>query len=162
TKTTLSRALPRHSPIDMKKRQKLSLRAAALQTAVSVVLMVISAILFASSFRAAPTASEDASLSAQPGFYPPLPTSSSPSQTGFYPPLPAQKPAQQPGFYPPLPDAVSNISVSLPVDTMDPSVPSSTVLIKPVICSNIDSNLNYVGFQADFTFDSSVVSFASP
>src|SRR6476619_7983898 len=39
------------------------------------------------------------------------------------------------------------ITVSLPIDSLDVSVPFPTVFIKPVTTTNIDSILNYVGFQ---------------
>src|SRR5205809_864299 len=50
----------------MKKRPDHSTAASALQITLSVTLMAISAILFASNFRAAPQVSQE-------GFYPPLP-----------------------------------------------------------------------------------------
>src|SRR5438477_9013206 len=52
--------------------------------------------------------------------------------------------------------------VSLPIDTFDTSVPIGTVIIEPVASSNIDAGLNLVGFQGDFTFDQTVVSFSNP
>jgi len=36
------------------------------------------------------------------------------------------------------------------------------VIIEPVVTTFIDSSLNYVGFQGDFTFDSAVVTFSNP
>ena len=54
------------------------------------------------------------------------------------------------------------LSVSLPTDTVDPSVPIATVIIEPLRTKNIDPSLNYVGFQGDFTYDSAVVTFQSP
>src|SRR6185295_10213826 len=54
------------------------------------------------------------------------------------------------------------ITVSLPIDSFDTSVPSSTVIIEPVVTTLIHPSLGYMGFQADFTFDSAVVGFASP
>src|SRR6266446_4928291 len=54
------------------------------------------------------------------------------------------------------------VKVSLPIDTFDTSVPIGTVIIEPVTSINIDASLNYVGFQGDFTFDQTVVSFSSP
>src|SRR6267154_1765828 len=107
----------------MKKRQNNSVHASALQVSIAVALMAVSAILFASSFMAAPAARNH--------------LSAAPQQDGFYPPLPVPAPAQQAGFYPPLPDGVG-LTVSLPIDTMDVSVPISTVLIKPVVTDNID------------------------
>jgi hypothetical protein len=56
----------------------------------------------------------------------------------------------------------STITVSLPTADFNPSVPSSTVIIQPVVTTNIDPSLNYVAFQGDFTFDSAVVSFSYP
>src|SRR5438105_15124897 len=54
------------------------------------------------------------------------------------------------------------VMVSLPIATFDTSVPIGTVIIEPVASSNIDASRNYVGFQGDFTFDQTVVSFSSP
>ena len=54
------------------------------------------------------------------------------------------------------------VTVSLPTDTFDTSVPIATVIIEPVATTNIDAGLNYVGFQGDFTFDQTVVTFSSP
>ena len=58
------------------------------------------------------------------------------------------------------------ITVSLPNDYLDPSVPASTVIIAPVTTTLIDSTTtngaNITGCQGDFTFDSSVITFASP
>src|SRR5947208_4202433 len=55
-------------------------------------------------------------------------------------------PTQQDGFYPPLPvphlpvgGGTLPITVSLPNDFFDPSVPSSTVIIEPVTTTLIDS-----------------------
>src|SRR5438046_2667987 len=64
-----------------------------------------------------------------------------PTQT----PLPSPAPARQSGFFPPLPvvpdggGTLPGITVSLPIDTMDLSVPATTVLIKPVTTTLIDS-----------------------
>lgn len=119
----------------MKKRQNNSVGASVFQIAWCVVL-ICSSILFASSFRAAPQAAFD----------------------GFYPPLPGQKATVD---CPSLP-----ITISLPNDFLDPSVPSSTVIIAPVTATLIDSTTtngaNITGCQGDFTFDSSVITFASP
>src|SRR5436189_4191767 len=41
------------------------------------------------------------------------------------------------------------VKVSLPVDTMDTSVPLATVIIEPVVTTFIDPGLDYVGFQGD-------------
>src|SRR6266446_8775390 len=133
----------------MKQRQNNSTRASALQITLSVALMAVSAILFASSFRAAPQAASD----------------------GFYPPLPPTQ-AQQGGFYPPLPAApegggnLPGITVALPVDSFDAALISSTVIIEPVTTTLLNSTTtggaNLVGFQGDFTYDSAIVSFAAP
>src|SRR6266850_1352800 len=124
----------------MKKRQDNSTRASALQITLSLALMALSAILFASSFRAAPQAASDS-------FYPPLPA----QQSAFSPPLPA------------APDGVPLITVALPVSAMDPSVPASTIIVLPVTTTLIDptttTGFNLIGFQGDFLFDSAVISF---
>src|SRR5436190_2086870 len=127
----------------MKKRQNNSTRASALQITLSVALMAVSAILFASSFRAAPQAASDS-------FYPPLPN-------------------QHSQFSPPLPDGITplpGVTVALPVDTVDAGLPASTVYIKPMNTTLIDSTTtggaNLVGFQGDFSFDQTVVTFATP
>src|SRR5690242_11626418 len=126
----------------MKKRQNNS-AASALQITLCVALVCSSAILFASSFRAAPQATSD-------GFYPPLPATAQ-SYHGF-PTAPAGVPAP--------------ITVSLPTQGFDNSVPSSTVIIEPVTTTLIDSTTsggtNLVGFQGDFTFDSAVITFDDP
>jgi hypothetical protein len=132
----------------MKKRQDNSVGASVFQIALCVVL-ICSSILFASSFRAAPQATQD-------GFYPPLPNAN--QQSGFYPALPNNAPN---GTCPSLP-----ISVALPVAFIGPS-PSGVVLM-PVTTTFIDSTIppgdpsGSIGFQGDFTFDSSVITFASP
>src|SRR5947207_2774346 len=54
------------------------------------------------------------------------------------------------------------IPITLPTDTFDASVPASTVIIEPVVTGNIDSSLNYVAFQGDFTFNETVATFSSP
>src|SRR5436189_5277292 len=54
------------------------------------------------------------------------------------------------------------VTISLPTDAFDTSVPISTVIVEPVVVTNIDAGLNYVGFQGDFTFDETVVSFSNP
>src|SRR6267142_707083 len=81
-------------------------------------------------------------------------------------------PAQQSGFFPPLPSVPDgggsnpNVTVSLPIDAFDTSVPASTVIIEPVTTTLINSTTtggaNYIGFQGDFTFDSAIVGFATP
>src|SRR5438045_4801729 len=107
----------------MKQRQNNSTRASALQITLSVALMAVSAILFASSFRAAPQAASDA-------FYPPLPPAQ--AQGGFYPPLPG--PAAPDGTF-----TNPNITVSLPIDSFSNTVPASTIIIEPVNTTLIDS-----------------------
>src|SRR5204863_3681230 len=37
------------------------------------------------------------------------------------------------------------LTVSLPIDALDTSVPVATVILKPVVTTNIDAGLNYVG-----------------
>src|SRR5438045_1734408 len=54
------------------------------------------------------------------------------------------------------------VTVSLPIDTLDTTVPDTTVVPKPVTTTNIDSSLSYVAFQADFTFDETILTFGSP
>src|SRR5438128_1209768 len=144
----------------MKKRENNSSRASALQISLSVALLALCAILFASSFKAAPQAAPD---SAQPD------TSAVSQQAP--PNVPA--PPQQNGFYPPLPvppavpeGSVPGITVALPIDSFNNSTPASTVIIEPMTTTLIDPTTtggnNYVGFQGDFTFDSGVVTFANP
>src|SRR5437899_3086602 len=60
-------------------------------------------------------------------------------------PLPSPAPARQGGFFPPLPvvpdggGTLPGITVSLPIDNFDTSVPFSTVIIEPVTTTLIDS-----------------------
>ena len=54
------------------------------------------------------------------------------------------------------------VTVSLPIASLDNSVPIATVIIQPVVTTNIDPSLNYIGFQGDFTFDETVVTFSTP
>ena len=65
-----------------------------------------------------------------------------------------------------VPQGEPTITVSLPIASFDTSVPSSTVIIEPVMTTLIDptttNGINYIAFQGDFTFDSAVVSFATP
>jgi hypothetical protein len=61
----------------------------------------------------------------------------------------------------PTPSAAP-VTVSLPTATFDTSVPISTVIIEPVVTTNIDAGVNYVGFQGDFTFDETVATFSNP
>src|SRR4051812_22270244 len=149
----------------MKKRQNNSARATALQITISVALLAVSAIIFANSFRAAPSASQD-------GFYPPLPVETSISDanpnpnTSFYPPLPGQKPN--------APSVVdTTITVSLPVTTIADTVATNTNVVTPVNTTQIDpaggpnpapqpGDPGYVGFQGDFVFDSAVITFQTP
>src|SRR5436190_18156612 len=53
------------------------------------------------------------------------------------------------------------VTVSLPIDTLDNSVPLGTVLLKPVATTNIDAGLNYIGFEGDLTFNKKVCTFSS-
>ena len=73
--------------------------------------------------------------------------------------------AQPGGTVPLVPQGAPGITVSLPIDSMDISVPIGTVLIKPVMTTLIDSTTtgghNLIGFQGDFVFDSTVVTFAT-
>src|SRR5438128_1614639 len=163
----------------MKKRQNNSARASALQITLSVALLSIAAILFASSFRAAPPAapsrpqSDVVATTAAPvsqNLVLAANVPAAPRQDVFYPPLPLPVTPRQDGFYPPLPLAPQGaaITISLPIASFDNSVPNSTVIIQPVMTTLIDNTttggLNYVGFQGDFLFDSAVVTFltASP
>src|ERR1044071_3349869 len=61
----------------------------------------------------------------------------------------------------PTPSAAP-VTMSLPTDAFDTSVPIGTVIIEPVVATNIDAGLNYVGFQGDFTFDETVVALSNP
>ena len=54
------------------------------------------------------------------------------------------------------------VTVSLPIDTFDTSVPIGNQIIQPVTTTNIDVSLNYVGFQGDFTFNETVATFPAP
>src|SRR5882672_6655554 len=116
----------------MKKRQNNSARASALQITLSIALLSVSAILFASSFKAAPGRTEPIVL-AQAGFYPSLP-------------LPADPDGQ-------------TLTVSLPIATMDTSVPIATVIPKPVNCTPVVAGQRLIGFQGDFLFDSAIFNF---
>ena len=57
------------------------------------------------------------------------------------------------------PDAYLVAMVSLPVATVDTSVTNFT---QPVVTSAINAGDNLIGFQGDFTFDETVVTFQSP
>src|ERR1043166_3272868 len=146
----------------MKKSQNNSTRASALQITLSVALISISAILFASSFRAAPPAAPEPDVAAITG--PASQTVNPQERTNVSATLP------QNGFFPPLPltapQGAPLITVSLPTDNFDNQVPISTIIIEPVNTTLIDptttGGLNYVGFQGDFTFDSAVIGFATP
>src|SRR5450432_3372569 len=115
----------------MKKRQNNSARASALQVSLSIALLSVSAILFASSFKAA-------SPSAQPIVV---------AQAGFYPPLPVPDVPEQ------------SITVSLPIDSLDTSVPPLPFVVKPVTCTTVNASQQIIGFQGDFLFDSNVIDF---
>src|SRR5450432_2403987 len=131
----------------MKKRQNNSARASVLQITLSVALLSVSAILFASSFKAAPTT----------------------EQSGFYPALPAPVTNQQggPAPVPNLPAGVPNplITVTAPVATMDTSVPLATNIILPLNVSLMNPTTtggnNYVGFQGDLVFNETICSFGT-
>ena len=143
----------------MKKRQNNSARASVLQITLSVALLSVSAILFASSFRAAAPApgGQQSIILAQNGFYPPLPVTTDQTESVPDPEAPARPPVPH---RPAVPD--QTITVSLPIDTMDVSVPIATTIVKPVTTTAISSSLNYIGFQADFVFDQTVINFATP
>ena len=91
--------------------------------------------------------------------------SPSPTPTQTPTPVPTASPSPSPSSSPspsPSPTPAPVITVSLPIDNFDTSVPTSTVLFKPVTTTFIDPNLGYVGFQGDFTFDSTVIGFSPP
>src|SRR5436190_24384399 len=102
----------------MKKRQNNSKRAFALQLTLTIALLAISAILFASSFRAAPTG--------QDGFYPPLPTAPAAAEA---------------------PEGIVPITVSLPVDSIPDTTPTTVNILENVNTTTIDNTstggLNY-------------------
>ena len=136
----------------MKKRQNNSARASALQITISVALMSVSAILFASSFRAAPPAAP-----ASP-------------QTDAVAMSCSRRRRCQCG-----PDRLSKVDSSqhflwarrrhrrpvvyLPSDIFKTSVPLPTLFIEPVAVTYVDPGLGYVSFEGDFTYDSAVVDF---
>src|SRR5204863_5052328 len=108
----------------MKKKHNHSTRASALQITISIALLAASAILFASSFRAAsniPSIADAQQIANIPA---------PPQQDGFFPPLPQQGDGPTP---PPI--------VTLPADLLFTSVPASTVLIEPVTTTAIDPAL---------------------
>src|SRR5678815_1359776 len=124
----------------MKKRQTNSAGGSAPQIAISVALLSVSAILFASNFRAAPPSQP------QYGFYPPLPLPTLPD--------------------PVTPDGVPGITVALPIDSINADVvPTNVTVIEPVSTTLIDNTttgpVGYVGFQGDFSYDSAVIGFAT-
>src|SRR6266513_4338121 len=113
----------------MKKRQNNSARASALQVTLSLALLSVSAILFASSFRAAapaaPGGPQPNTVAMSDAASQNAPTTV--QQSGFYPPLAPPATSEQPGFYPPLPPTAAEgnlITVSLPIATFDTSVPA--------------------------------------
>src|SRR6478735_1194315 len=60
---------------------------------------------------------------------------------------------------PPAQATPAPITVSLPIDTLATTIPSSTVYLKPVTTTNIDASSNYVAFQGDFVFDETICTF---
>ena len=54
------------------------------------------------------------------------------------------------------------IKISLPVESLDNTVPINNVFLMPIMTTDLDPVLGYVGFQGDFTFDETVVTFQSP
>src|SRR6476619_68270 len=96
----------------MKKLQDHSSRASALQVTICLILLSISAILFASSFKAAKP----------------------PAQDVFYPPLPAQAVPDHVE-----PEGVPGITVALPIDTINAdTVPTTINVIEPITTTQID------------------------
>ena len=71
-------------------------------------------------------------------------------------PVPTATPTPAPTATPPPPLVAS---VTLPIATIDTSV---TNVSQPVVTSAINASDNLVGFQGDFTFDETVVTFQSP
>src|SRR5262245_6005206 len=114
----------------MKKRQNNSARASALQITISIALLAVSAILFASSFRAAPQAA-------------------SAPNSGFYPPLPA----------PDVVDTTTSPIVTLPSDYFNtpPATPTPAVMVENVSTTFLDPSQNWTHFQGSFTYDSAIV-----
>jgi hypothetical protein len=119
----------------MKKRRNNSAHASVLQITLLVALLFVSAILFASTFKAAAPAAGRS----QSGIV---------RQDGFYPPLPVPAVIEQ------------TMTVSLPAVILDNSVSMDTVILEPITTSNIKADQNIVGFQGDFTFDSAVLTFS--
>ena len=128
----------------MKKRQNNSARASALQITLSVALLSVSAILFASSFKAAAPAA-------------PVSQNATAQQDGFFPPLPLG-----PGTPTPAPTVTpAPVTVNLPNVILNTTDPICTIFPVFVTVSpqSITAAMNYVAFQGDFTFDATVVSF---
>ena len=84
---------------------------------------------------------------------PPTPT---PSPTPAPTPTPTPTPTPSPT---PTPTPSVTVTIALPVATLDTSVTNVT---QPVTTSAINAADNLVGFQGDFTFDSTIVSFQAP
>ena len=68
-------------------------------------------------------------------------------------------PTPPPGTPTPTPSPSLVEMVSLPTNTISTSV---TTFTEPVVTSAINAANNLIGFEGDFTFDSTVVTFASP
>ncbi len=54
------------------------------------------------------------------------------------------------------------ITVSLPTGNVTNSVSTATVILLPVTTTSVDPSLNYTGFQGDFSFDETVITFSDP
>ena len=140
---------------NMKKRQNNSARASALQITLSVALMSVAAILFASSFRAAAPAAPSqpqstiAAMTGDPRALPQLPATP-PQQDGFYPPLPGAD----------VPTTTTSPLVALPSDFWDTTIPIATVFTEPVTTTFLDPSQNWTSLQGCFTYDPAVVSFS--
>src|SRR6476659_7876324 len=63
---------------------------------------------------------------------------------------------------PAQPTPTPSITVSLPTTSFDISVPIATVITQPITATTITAAMNLVGFQGDFSFDETVVTFSSP
>ena len=80
-------------------------------------------------------------------------------------PPPARLATAALGHAPPSPDVPipnQRVTTFLPITTLDNGVPIETIFHVPVVTTNLDLNRRYVGFQGDFTFDQSVVTFSPP
>ena len=55
-----------------------------------------------------------------------------------------------------------SITVSLPTGNVTNSVSTNAVILLPVTTTSIDPSLNYIGFQGDFSFDETVITFSDP